>query len=218
MARDITNVMKSSTVSIANKLRVMLLYVVTQSGLKDDNVASLASTASFGAAEQKAVESLKLLSVTPDKKKKSLLEMLGVGSKAPERAQYELSRHICPLTTILRALVDNSLETTAFPFLHEADAKAAPAPAPSKKSASLFRSDAPAAAAESSEGSARPLLVFVAGGLSYAEMRAAYTAVPNAPVALGSSALMQPEQFVRQLQHLDDAEAPPSLKLKEETP
>ncbi len=44
----------------------------------------------------KALDSLKLFGFDPaqprEKKKKGILEMLGIGGKAPERAQYELSR------------------------------------------------------------------------------------------------------------------------------
>ena len=34
IARDITNIMKQADVSMENKLRMMILYIVTQAGLK----------------------------------------------------------------------------------------------------------------------------------------------------------------------------------------
>ena len=62
---------------------------MTQSvGLKAENIASLSSTAGFGPAETKALESLKYfgfdISKNKEKKKKSILELLGLG-KTPER-------------------------------------------------------------------------------------------------------------------------------------
>jgi hypothetical protein len=217
IARDITNTVKKGEVSVANKLRMMLLYIVTQNGLKQENIDSLSSTAGFGPAEAQTLEALKHfgfdIAKLKDKKKKSFLELLGVGKK-PERAQYELSRYICPLKSLLQELCHNRLSTEAFPYLHPHEALSAPEGV--KKTASLMPS-----AWESDTGNnnnaapeGREMLVFVLGGMSYSECRAAYEVgqEQSRTVFVGSTAVCQPQEFVRQLQHLANDKPPPILR------
>jgi len=188
VARDMTNTMKKADVSMSNKLRMMLLYIVTQTGLKTENISSLSATAGLGPAEQKALESLKHfgfdLARPRDKKKKGLLEVLGLDGKPAERAQFELSRYVPPLKTILLELARNTLDKELFPYLLPAEEIKDKAGATKRGPASLV----PAAWADDSKGGnnnnnassassstdARDVIVFVIGGLSYSECRVAY--------------------------------------------
>ncbi len=188
VARDMTNTMKKADVSMSNKLRMMLLYIVTQTGLKAENISSLSSTAGFGPAEAKALESLRHFGfdVTKprDKKKKGLLEVLGLDGKTVERAQFELSRYIPPLKTVLLELANNSLDKEQFPYLvpneeikdKAGTAKRGPASLVPAAWADDGKSGGNNNNASVSAGStdARDVIVFVIGGLSYSECRVAY--------------------------------------------
>ncbi len=120
-----TNTVKKADVSMSNKLRMLLLYVVTQAGLKADNITSLSQTAGFGPAEATVIENLKYfgfdITKLKEKKKRSILEVLGVNLKPIEKAQYELSRYIPPLKHIVRDLAANALPKDDFPYLVDAE-------------------------------------------------------------------------------------------------
>lgn len=222
IARDITNIMKKSDVSMDNKLRMMILYIVTQAGLKAENIASLSSTAGFGPAESKALESLKHfgfdISKNKEKKKKSILEMLGVG-KTPERAQYELSRYTVLLKQICTDLINNALDKELFPYLNASEAISEKAAA--KKAASLFvaepgKNSNNAAADAAAVADGRDVILFVVGGVSYSECRVPYEVMSDhgRNVFLGSTTIYQPQEFVRQLQHLSNDKPPPIMRLE----
>jgi syntaxin-binding protein 1 len=247
VARDMTNTVKKADVSMSNKLRMMLLYIVTQTGLKTENISSLSATAGFGPAEAKALESLKYfgfdISKPRDKKKKGVLELLGVGNKPAERAQYELSRYVPPLKTLLLELANNALDKEQFPFLIPAEEVKDKIGATKRGPASLV----PAAWGEGNNNNnnnnnsqsvtaaadTRDVIVFVIGGLSYSECRVAYevlfvlfvscfffsfvfqvAAELGRPVFVGSTTVYQPNEFVRQLQHLANPHPPPNLRIE----
>ncbi len=81
-------------------------------------------------------------------------------------------------------------------------------------------STAAAAAASSSSllggASEREIIVFIIGGATYSEMRCVYDAASELgrPVFLGSTTISKPEEFVRQLQHVSNAEPPPVLRIE----
>jgi syntaxin-binding protein 1 len=228
VARDMTNTMKKADVSMGNKLRMMLLYIVTQMGLiKAENISSLSSTAGFGPAETKALESLRHfgfdVSKPRDKKKKTLLELLGLDGKPAERAQFELSRYVPPLKTVLLELAANTLDKEQFPYLvaseeikDKAAAKRGPASLVPAAWADTGNNNNAAAASASASSDARDVIVFVIGGLSYSECRVAYevAAELGRPVFVGSTTVYQPNEFVRQLQHLANAFPPPNLRIE----
>ncbi len=228
VARDMTNAVKRADVSLDNKLRMLLLYIVTQTGLKADNIASLAATAGLGPAETKALDSLKHfgfdVAKPRDKKKKSVLEMLNLGGKPVERAQYELSRYVPPLKNVLSELAGNTLDKEQFPYLlagEEIKDKTV-----SKKPASLVptawgeggnnNNSGPGDKASAGGAETRDVIVFVIGGLSYSECRVAYEAAAESGrnIFVGSTSVYQPKEFVRQLQHLANPHPPPVLRIE----
>ena len=203
--------------------------MVTQTGLKAENIASLSATAGFGPAEAKALESLRHfgfdVSKPREKKKKGVLEMLSSVGKAPERAQYELSRFVPPIKTLLLELVNNTLDKELFPYLVPAEEVVDKAGGAGKKAASLV----PQAWTDGNNNNnnngnnnnadeGRDVVVFVLGGLSYSECRAAYevaaTLGGGRQVFVGSTAIYQPQEFVRQMQHLGNAVPPPVQRLE----
>ena len=200
----------------------MILYIVTQTGLKSENISSLSSTAQFGQAESLCLENLKHfgfdISKPKDKKKKSILEMLGNVGKTPERAKYELSRHLCPLRQICTELAQNELSSEGFPYL-KSDEKITEKTGGGKKGASLFKAegnDNNTANNTAGMDGGRDLVVFVVGGISYSELRVPYElhAEMQRNFTLGSTTIYQPQEFVRQLQHLSDDKAPPVMRME----
>lgn len=209
-----------------------------------ENITSLSATAGFGPAEAKALEALKIFGFDPakprEKRKKGLLEALGVAGAHVERAQYELSRYVPPLKDLLKGLAGNTLDKELFPYLAPGEevtdkpgAGGGAGGVGGKKAASLVpqawtgndnnaaasaataaSSSAGAAAASSSaalsDSTTRDVIVFIIGGVAYSECRVAYecAAELGRPFFVGSTAVFQPQEFVRQLQHLSNSVAP----------
>lgn len=64
--------------------------------------------------------------------------------------------------------------------------------------------------------SEREIIVFVIGGATFSEMRCVYDAASELgrAIFLGSTTISKPEEFVRQLQHVGNPEAPPVMRIE----
>ncbi|KAK7685678.1 hypothetical protein QCA50_011022 [Cerrena zonata] len=126
--------------------------------------------------------------------------------------EYELSRYKPLLTTVLEDHVNNRLDPTLFPYVKDAPTLA---PAPSLRSTptpqatslrsqkpSWHRAGRPGATAQDNK---QRVFVFVAGGMTYSEMREAYLLSKslNKDIYIGSTHVTTPRQFIDDLRVLE---------------
>ncbi|BGP44379.1 syntaxin binding protein 1 [Rhodotorula kratochvilovae] len=201
-------------VSSTDKLRIIALYIMHRDGVPEGDKKRLYQHARLALHEMDAVDNLKHLGVNVDKdsgkKRKALFK------QREEDDAYDISRYQPQLRYMLEEHFAGKLDQSTFPYVRDAPV--------SSGSSTLSRSSATASAppATGSLRSARPqwtsqrakraldapkqrVLVFVAGGATYSEVRSVYklSEAAGKDIFLGSTHLLTPQQFAADLSSLE---------------
>ncbi|KAJ3787586.1 Sec1-like snare protein [Lentinula aff. detonsa] len=210
LVEEMVPLLDSREVINANKVRVIALYIQFREGVPDEDRRRLYQHARLSLAEQDAVNALTHFGVrisrsAGDKDIKKKLK-----AKPADDSEYDLSRYKPLIRTVIEDCVNDKLDNTLFPYVKEAPSAApiptslrSPPPAGSLRSAkpSWHRAARPSAAVEN-----RPrILVFMAGGMTYSELREVYQLSNslNKDIYIGSTHIATPRQFVDDLKVLE---------------
>ncbi|KIJ55031.1 hypothetical protein M422DRAFT_64178 [Sphaerobolus stellatus SS14] len=216
LVEEMVPLLDSREISNASKVRIIALYILFREGVPDEDRRRLFQHARLSRAEQDAINALvhlgvRVTRVPGDKDVRKKIK------QKPGAEEYELSRYTPLLQTVLEDHVANKLDPTMFPYV-----KDAPTAAASTATNLSLRSTAPQAAA-SSLRSAKPswhrapsrnagaeqirqrIIVFIAGGMTYSEMRAIYQLSESLKkdIFIGSTHQLNPEQFIDDLKTLE---------------
>ncbi|KAH9930294.1 Sec1-like protein [Fomitopsis serialis] len=213
LVEQMVPLLDSREVINANKVRIIALYIQFRDGVPDEDRRRLYQHARLSMAEQDAVNALVHFGVRitrgpGDKDTRKRLK-----HKPNQDDEYELSRFKPMLQTILEDHVRDRLDQIVFPYVKDAPVaapaaslRAAPAiaPATSLRSAKPSWHRGPKAASTRDEIRQR-VIVFIAGGMTYSEMREAYLLSKslNKDVIIGSTSSITPGQFVDDLKVLE---------------
>ncbi|RKP09734.1 Sec1-like protein [Thamnocephalis sphaerospora] len=210
-----------STISESNKLRLIMQYVLYKNGLRWEDRYRLQQHANLSAKDVECIENLELLHTRVNKsgnKGIKNIRMPKMGRKKVEDVPYELSRYTPEIKKILEAQANGTVNDAEFPYTREV--RPSELNEQAKKTVQSLRSTKPSwqkSAQERSE--AKPvtggrLIVFVAGGITYSEMRSVYEVGQKygRDVLIGSTHIITPKQFMHDLCRLRDGppkEIPP---------
>ncbi|KAJ7464621.1 Sec1-like snare protein [Mycena latifolia] len=215
LVQDMVPLLDSREVVNANKVRIVALYIQFRDGVPDEDRRRLYQHARLSIPEQEAVNALVHMGVRisrgpsdRDTKKKSK-------QKGTEE-EYELSRYKPVIRSVLEEHVADKLDKTLFPYVKDAPGPAG-APAASLRGggasapvqATSLRSQKPvwhkAARGGGATDTRQRMLVFVAGGMTYSEIREAYqlSSSLNKDIYIGSTHTITPRQFINDLQVLE---------------
>eukprot|EP00293_Proteomonas_sulcata_P013799 CAMPEP_0184312110 /NCGR_PEP_ID=MMETSP1049-20130417/47161_1 /TAXON_ID=77928 /ORGANISM="Proteomonas sulcata, Strain CCMP704" /LENGTH=264 /DNA_ID=CAMNT_0026628013 /DNA_START=23 /DNA_END=817 /DNA_ORIENTATION=- len=224
LKESVTKVLESS-IQEDDKLRLIMIFIITQEGLTDDDISKLVDSAKFRDSEaaKQAVNNLKHLGVelkeAPEKPKgmmgmgaaaaKTLFPFMKTGESKPRRdtdVSYDLSRYRPPLQWIMQDALENKLDATEFPcagMSGPTPPQGPPAVKPKQKAG--WADKGAKKEAEKDQKSGPRLIVFVAGGLCYSELRAAYelTKKFDREVIIGSTEILTPERYLKSLTSLN---------------
>jgi len=122
---------------------------------------------------------------------------------------YELSRYVPVLKVVGQEALENALSETDFPFLKE-DAAAQEKSASASATTNYRTSTQPKWADKSKRktdkttSSGNRLILFVAGGIAYSELRSVYELAEKfkREVIIGSTSLLTPHTYVQELKAL----------------
>ncbi|KNC48746.1 syntaxin-binding protein 1 [Thecamonas trahens ATCC 50062] len=223
--------LQDPAISIHDKKRLLLIYIISQEGIRPAERAKLMEKARISPADQNMVSNLTHLQVQVQsmpsrrKAKKKKKKKSRRRAAADEDVGYELSRFTPALKAVMHDLVSGSLDEQAWPTVAGSlpDAVATGASAPSARGKSVRtrqskwaakrknkdKGKADADGATSSTTSQDTFVIFIAGGMSYSEMRAAYeiaAAFRHVNLIIGSTDIVTPLQFMDQLADLDPFE------------
>ncbi|KAJ6511943.1 Sec1-like snare protein [Mycena vitilis] len=213
LVQDMVPLLDSREVINANKVRIVALYIQFREGVPDEDRRRLYQHARLTIPEQEAVNALVHLGVRitrgpgdRDNKKK-----LGSKKKNTDE-EYELSRYKPVLRTVLEDHVADKLDKDIFPYVRDPPLAPAASASSSMRSATplqttSLRSQKPVWQKKAQPGGSamdktRPrLLVFVAGGMTYSEIREAYqlSASLNRDIYIGSTHTITPREFISDL-------------------
>ena len=221
----LTRLLEDATITKEDKLRLIMLWVIYANGLKDSNRERVMEYAKLTPEEQISIASLYYLGVNvssnssssqKDKKKKKK-----IAAEASKEVSYDLSRYVPRVYNMFMGLSKNSLSFTEFPCVDGGSSsdeiRGADDDGKDEKKTSL-KTNAPkwlkkgkarggdddgagAAAAASFSADAPKYIIFIAGGMTYSEMRSAYE-VSNSEgknCYIGSTSILTPQLFVDEL-------------------
>ncbi|CAG0919469.1 unnamed protein product [Notodromas monacha] len=201
--KNIVPVLLDKTLSHADKIRIILLYILTKNGISEENLLKLMQHGEIPASERSTITNLGLLgvNVVVDGNRKKVYQ--------PSRKEriteqtYQMSRWTPLLKDIMEDAIEDKLDKNHFPYL-----------AGGRASGSSYRS-APTSArygqwhndkSQAKVKNVPRLIVFVIGGISMSEMRTAYEVTKQAlnwEVLIGGTSVLTPETFLRNLKELD---------------
>ncbi|TBU34148.1 Sec1-like protein [Dichomitus squalens] len=214
LVEEMVPLLDSRDVVNTNKVRIIALYIQHRDGVPDEDRRRLYQHARLTLAEQDAVNALVHLGVRISRQAGDKDTKKKIKQKPSNEEEYELSRYKPVLRTVLEEHVSNKLDPTLFPYVKDAPS-AAPTTsslrsAPQIQPAVSLRSQKPSwhkatRGAGTQNDNRQRILVFVAGGMTYSEMREAYLLSKslNKEIIIGSTHALTPRQFVDDLKVLE---------------
>jgi syntaxin-binding protein 1 len=214
-----------------NKVRIIASYILFREGVPDEDRRRLYQHARLSMAEQDAVNALVYLGVRISRGPGDRDLKRKLKTKQSQDEEYDLSRYKPLIRTVLEDHASGKLDDTAFPYVKDAPlaggslrstaAATPPPPTTSLRSAKANWHKAPRPNAPTSNRSR--LLVFMAGGMTYSEMREVYQlsaplnkdiiigmylflSLANSPLTIddpGSTHTITPREFVDDLKVLE---------------
>ncbi|KAK4689862.1 syntaxin-binding protein 1, partial [Tremellales sp. Uapishka_1] len=213
LVEEMVPLLDDRNMSALDKVRIIALYVLFRDGVPDEDRRRLYQHARLSLSEQEAINNLVFLGVKVVKGANDRTSKTRIKQKpSMAEGEYELSRYKPVVQTVLEDHHNNRLDLNTFPFVKDAPAELAapssrslapPPPTSSLRSARPTWHKAPSARMNSTEGKQR-MILFVAGGMTYSEMRLAYTIgqALGKEVFIGSTHIITPEGFIKDLKAL----------------
>lgn len=217
---DLRDLFRNTDVALspADRMRLLMIYIITQDGIKPEERRELIELAGIMPEDQVAILNLFYLDVTmlhgfnASKRKKEKGEKKGA-------YRYEVSRYTPPLRRLAEEALRGTLSDTDYPYERPPGAAGAggleggggggqpnPFASPEGGAAKLATWATPLAR----EGSAKQkkLIVFVVGGITYSEIRElhAVAAETGSEVVIGSTATLPPHRYLIDLKQLKQLE------------
>lgn len=189
-------------VKTEDRLRLILLYILNKNGISDENLNKLLQHANIPMAEKCTLTNAAFLglNITTDQGRKKV--WTPVRKERPHELVYQSSRWIPALKDIMEDAIDDKLDAKHFPFLAGRHAEHPYRAATSARYGQWHKERAQLG----QHRSGPRLIVFVIGGLTYSEMRAAYEVTQARKpweVIIGSDQLITPEKFLMNLRELN---------------
>jgi len=210
-------ILTDSNVSVTDKLRLLMLYIVSQEGIKEADRKRLMDLAQISNEDEGCISNLRFLGVTLLKGAKAKKVSEKKSSKKKQRDDappYELSRYVPQLKVIAQDLIDNTLSADEFPYIKEDgnanDVKDAKDDVKSlrKDKAQPKWANKDKRKSEKTSSAGAKVIIFVLGGATLSELRTVYelTKKNNREVILGTNSVITPKEFVENLHALKKGE------------
>ncbi|KAJ3510062.1 hypothetical protein NLJ89_g4885 [Agrocybe chaxingu] len=208
LVEEMVPLLDSREVINMNKVRIIALYIQYRDGVPDEDRRRLYQHARLPLAEQDAVNALvhfgvRLTRGPNDKDTKKRIK------QKPSGDEYELSRFKPALKSVLEDQIGDKLDSTMFPYVREAPSSMPLSPRSPPPQTTSLRSQKPAwhrapKAATVADNRQR-LIVFVAGGVTYSEMREVYqlSSSLQKDIYIGSTHVITPKGFIDDLKVLE---------------
>ncbi|KAG9128259.1 vacuolar sorting protein VPS33/slp1 [Ceratobasidium sp. 392] len=215
---DLVLLLENKNLTSTDKARLIALYIMYRDGVSDEDRRRLFQHAKLSNMDQDAVNGLSYLGIrvtrTPaDRDTKRKLKQ-----KAAAQYDYDQSRYQPVLQTVLEDHFSGKLDASVFPYVRDAPPVAPPlgsslgsfrsSPQPAAQAGSAptsLRSQKPswhkAPARGTGEAAKQRVIVFMAGGMTYSEMRTVYAVsnTLNKDIYIGSTHPTTPARFVNDL-------------------
>ncbi|KAI9303791.1 Sec1-like protein [Cunninghamella echinulata] len=206
------------------KTRLILLWIATSDKVDPEELQLLLAHARLDQEYKDAIDNLALLGVqlsksanrTGQKSKKEKKKRESTTN--PNDVPFDLSRYVPVVKRVVEGHVKGTIDQSLFPILRVTEPVNSKADASPKKQVPQLRvyktqwhkkSSGNNAATKPPSGP--PVIIFVAGGITYSEIRSAYELAEtfDREVYIGSTHTIAPEKFVEALSQIDKPIPPP---------
>jgi hypothetical protein len=218
---ELASICNDPTVTVVEKLRLLMLFTIAHGGLTDAMRTTLMEETSprISSGLQKAFLNLQHLGVDlhakkpvakkkpKNKPKRTFLGLLGITDSAAQElktGKYGATlRYSPPLKNIASNLMNNKLDPDDFPFVNKADAKHSKS---TKNTRFNFRRPTKSKTVKKDMRTRK--ILFVLGGVTFSELRSAYEVMADPHTEkdnilyIGGNELLTPSSFLEQLSEL----------------
>merc|ERR1711963_23279 len=194
--KNIVPILLDQNVTINDKIRIILLYILSKNGISEENLTKLIQHAQIPPEKTCMIRNISNLgvNVVVDGNRRKVWQM-----RRKERTSentYQMSRWTPVVKDIVEEAIEDKLDNNHFPFLggqRQNTSRAAPSSARYGGWASGGKNQ------QSAAKTSPRIMVFIAGGATYSEMRAGYEVTndrKNWEIVMGGTHIMTPEEFL----------------------
>jgi len=212
LVEEMVPLLDSREVINSNKVRIIALYIQYREGVPDEDRRRLYQHARLTRPEIDAVNALVHLGVRINRGPADKDLKRRISHKESNEDEYELSRYKPLLRRVIEDQVSSRLDPAGFPYVKDYPQASATVSSarPIPTTTTSLRSAKPSWHRAARTGGAavetrQRVIVFVAGGMTYSEMREAYllSSQLGKDVFIGSTHALTPRQFIDDLKVLD---------------
>lgn len=182
-----------------DKVRVLAIYILNKGGISNQEKASLFANLGLTQDEKDALEGLLSLGIRQESLQ---LPQKADKKKVKKEETYDDSRYVPKLKKILESLIEGDLSADEYPYLKETpldDDEDSRKRGVSMRTAKSNWTKGQKKEETSTKGPR--VLVFIAGGATFSEMRTVYE-ITSREILLGSTTIYKPNEFVDMLKTL----------------
>eukprot|EP00102_Acyrthosiphon_pisum_P022705 XP_016659915.1 PREDICTED: protein ROP-like [Acyrthosiphon pisum] len=198
--KKLISFLMDNNVSIQNKIRLIILYILFMNGVSEDIFNELVNNAQLSPADVQTILNLKKLGVTTDVDENNKKHTVPRKDRVDENT-FQVSRWTPKIKDILEYCIENHLDPDEFPYVSVREHSTEKYKASSSRyNATWYKGKYP-----KKEGSR--IILFIIGGVTYSEMRSVYEVSKNFKnwnIIIGSSHIMTPEDFLKDLSDLSE--------------
>ncbi|KAL8562987.1 Syntaxin-binding protein 1 [Nucella lapillus] len=221
--RNIVHILLDQNITAYDKIRIILLYIIHKGGISEENLTKLVQHGQIPADEERIITNAQNLEIPiiqdvdaasygtfqPNfiqgsrRRYHQPYQTFNRRERSPEHS-YQMSRWTPYIKDIMEDAIEDRLDTKHFPYL-SGGASARPFNMPGPRSARYGQWHQEKGKASYKSGPR--LLIFIIGGMTYSEMRCAYSvtkSVKNWEVLIGATHVLTPEGFLGDLRSLSN--------------
>lgn len=189
-------------VRIEDRLRLILLYIHSKNGITDENLNKLLQHANVAMAEKETLTNAAFLglNITTDQGRKKV--WTPTRRDRPNEQIYQSSRWVPIIKDIIEDAIDDKLDMKHFPFLAGRQVNQGYRAPTSARYGQWHKERGQ----QANQRSGPRMIVFIVGGVTYSEMRAAYEVTKDKKpweIIIGSDQIITPDKFLNNLRDLN---------------
>jgi len=204
--RNIVPILLDQSVTIKDKIRIILLYIQSKNGISEENFTKLIQHAQIPAEDTEMIKNLQFVgcNVVVDGNRKKVWQI-----KRKERINeqtYQMSRWTPCLKDIIEDCIDERIDNSHFPFLGGQRQGSSGFSAPSSGRYGGWHSRETQANVQKN---VPRVLVYIMGGMTFSEFRVGYEITndrKNWEVIVGGSQILTPEGFLNKIKALSESD------------
>jgi len=202
--RNIVPILLDAKVSNYDKIRIILLYILSKNGISEENLTKLIQHAQIPANERSIIINMALLglNVIVDGNRKKIHQI--TRKERITESTYQMSRWTPIVKDLVEDAIEDKLDQKQFPFLA---GRPTAAPVSKNPQTSARYGHWHKDKTQQNVKSLPRMFVFIMGGACYSELRTAYevtAANKNWEVIIGSTHILSPEGFLNDLKVLSE--------------